>query len=98
MVVKQVVLSRLTGQSGADELDWDALYVDQLPRVYNYFRFRLGRGADIEELTSRTFEKAWRGRASYKRDRAGFSTWLFAIATHSNRVLTWHQINPGAAE
>ena len=62
------------------ELDWDALYADQAPRVYNYFRFRLGGGADVEDLTSRTFEKAWRSRARYRRDLAGFSTWLFKIA------------------
>jgi RNA polymerase sigma-70 factor (ECF subfamily) len=61
------------------ELDWDALYADQAPRVYNYFRFRLS-GADVEDLTSRTFEKAWRSRARYRRDLAGFSTWLFKIA------------------
>ncbi|HWG30314.1 MAG TPA: sigma factor [Steroidobacteraceae bacterium] len=61
------------------ELDWDALYADQAPRVYNYFRFRLA-GADVEDLTSRTFERAWRARARYRRDLAGFSTWLFKIA------------------
>ena len=49
------------------------------PRVYNYFRFRLA-GADVEDLTSRTFERAWRARARYRRDLAGFSTWLFKIA------------------
>jgi len=34
----------------------------------------------IEELTGRTFERAWRSRAHYRRDLAGFSTWLFKIA------------------
>jgi hypothetical protein len=43
----------------AEELDWDALYSDQLPRIYNYFRFRVGAYADAEDLTARTFEKAW---------------------------------------
>src|SRR6185295_6254022 len=62
------------------ELDWDALYAEQLPRVLNYFRFRLGRHSDAEELTSRTFEKAWRARQRYRKDLAGFSTWLFKIA------------------
>lgn len=62
------------------EVDWDAVYVEQLPRVYNYFRFRLGRHIDVEDLTSRTFEKAWRARSQYRRDLAGFSTWLFGIA------------------
>lgn len=64
----------------AGELDWDAVYADQLPRVYNYFRFRLGLEADVEDLTARTFEKAWRSRAAYRSDLAGFSTWLFKIA------------------
>jgi len=62
------------------EVDWDAVYADQAPRVYNYFRFRLGREADVEDLTARTFERAWRSRATYNRDLAGFSTWLFKIA------------------
>ncbi len=63
-----------------DELDWDALYADLAPRVYNYFRYRMGTTADVEELTSRTFERAWRSRAHYRHDLAGFSTWLFKIA------------------
>src|SRR5271170_4516217 len=68
--------------------DWNAVYADQLPRIYNYFRFRVGRSHDVEELTARTFEKAWRARAKYRRDLAGFSTWLFAIARN---VATDHQ-------
>jgi RNA polymerase sigma-70 factor (ECF subfamily) len=62
------------------ELNWDALYAREAPRIYNYFRFRLGREADVEELTARTFEYAWRSRARYRRDLAGFATWLFKIA------------------
>jgi RNA polymerase sigma-70 factor, ECF subfamily len=61
-------------------IDWDRIYVDHAPRVYNYFRFRLGSHIDVEELTSHTFEKAWRARAQYRRDLAGVSTWLFKIA------------------
>lgn len=64
----------------AKELDWDALYADQLPRIYNYFRFRVGTDADAEDLTARTFERAWRARERYRQDLAGFSTWLFTIA------------------
>jgi RNA polymerase sigma-70 factor (ECF subfamily) len=62
------------------EVDWDAAYAEQLPRVYNFFRYRLGNSADVEDLTSRTFEKAWRARHRYRRDVAGFSTWLLSIA------------------
>jgi RNA polymerase sigma-70 factor (ECF subfamily) len=66
--------------SGAAEPDWGALYKDQLPRIYNYFRYRFGTGADAEDLTARTFEKAWRARRRYRRDLAGFATWLLRIA------------------
>ena len=62
------------------EADWDALYADHLPRIYNYFRFRLAADADVEDLTARMFEKAWSARGRYQRDVAAFSTWLYRIA------------------
>jgi RNA polymerase sigma-70 factor (ECF subfamily) len=61
-------------------IDWDQIYVEHAPRVYNYFRFRVGNRADVEDLTSRTFEKAWRSRTRYRHDLAAISTWLFKIA------------------
>src|SRR5262245_26547771 len=64
----------------ATDADWDALFTEQLPRVYNFFRYRVGIGADAEDLTSITFEKAWRARAQYRRNLAGFATWLLSIA------------------
>lgn len=71
---------RMDGLESAREIDWDRVYADQLPRVYNFFRFRVANRSDVEDLTSRTFEKAWQARARYRRDLAGFSTWLFTIA------------------
>jgi len=62
------------------EANWDALYAEHLPRIYNYFRFRLAAEADIEDLTARVFEKAWSARGRYRRDLAAFSTWLYRIA------------------
>ena len=64
----------------AGEADWDALYASEMPRVYNFFRYRVTDEALAEDLTSTTFEKAWRGRDQYRSDLAGFSTWLFSIA------------------
>jgi RNA polymerase sigma-70 factor (ECF subfamily) len=67
--------------AGHAPIDWNKVYTEELPRVYNYFRFRIGRQqSDIEDLTARTFEKAWKARDRYRRDLAGFSTWLFEIA------------------
>jgi RNA polymerase sigma-70 factor (ECF subfamily) len=64
----------------AREADWDALYAEQLPRVYNFFRYRVGDGPVAEDLTSTTFEKAWRARHRYRRDLGAFTTWLLTIA------------------
>ncbi|MGC3982998.1 MAG: sigma-70 family RNA polymerase sigma factor [Steroidobacteraceae bacterium] len=61
-------------------VDWDAVYAEQLPRVYNFLRYRVGTQADIEDLTARTFEKAWSARSRYRSDLAGFATWLLSIA------------------
>ena len=62
------------------EADWETLYRQELPRIYNFFRYRLGNDAVAEDLTSITFEKAWRSRHQHRHDLAAFSTWLFAIA------------------
>lgn len=52
----------------AEEIDWEATYRENLPRVYNFFRYRLGDRALAEDLTAATFEKAWRGRSRFRRD------------------------------
>jgi len=80
MTVEEATPDGLTERSVPRDLDWNSVYKDQLPRLYNYFRFRTGREADVEELTARTFEKAWKARDRYRRDLSGFSTWLFGIA------------------
>src|SRR5690348_18312149 len=79
MALVQVLPRRLASWI-ATEPDWDQVYAEQLPRVLNFFRYRLGHAADAEDLTARTFEKAWRARHRYRRDVAGFSTWLLTIA------------------
>ena len=79
MAIEQVLPRRLARWVAA-EPDWDHVYAEELPRVYNFFRYRLGNTADAEDLTARTFEKAWRSRHRYRRDLAGFDTWLLTIA------------------
>jgi RNA polymerase sigma-70 factor (ECF subfamily) len=67
-------------ESPPDRRDWDALYTAWLPRVYNFFRYRVGDDPLAEDLTATTFIKAWRSRADYDPARGAISTWLFAIA------------------
>ena len=59
---------------------WDGVFAEQLPRVYNFFRYRVGPGPVAEDLTAATFEKAWAARGRYRPDRAAFGTWIFAVA------------------
>lgn len=67
-------------RSPATDEDFEHLYRTELPKVYNFFRFRVGDGPMAEDLTAETFEKAWRKRHRYRQDLASFSTWLFTIA------------------
>jgi len=64
----------------AEEVDWEAVYQEEMPRIYNFFRYRLGDDPVAEDLTATTFERAWRARQRYRRDLGAFSAWLFAIA------------------
>ncbi len=80
MAIEGELPNRLFMSVAAADPDWDTVYAEQLPRVFNFFRYRLGNAAHAEDLTSRTFEKAWSARARYRRDLAGFSTWLLSIA------------------
>ena len=79
MTFEQVLPLRLARWVTA-EPDWDQVYAEELPRVLNFFRYRLGNTADAEDLAARTFEKAWRARDRYRHDVAGFATWLLTIA------------------
>lgn len=86
-----------------DALDWDAVYREELPRVYNFHRYRVFDQATAEDLTSVTFEKAWRARDRYRKDRAAVSTWLLSIARnvaidHFRRVKSRPEVPLGDQE
>ena len=71
---------KFLSRAAATEANFEELYRAELPRVYNFFRYRVGDNQHAEDLTSETFEKAWRHRERYRYDLAAFSTWLFTIA------------------
>lgn len=78
--------------------DWRAIYETQLPKVYNFFRYRLGIDDDAtaQDLTASTFEKAWRARKQYQHNLAAFSTWLFTIARNTAADYFRQHQNPAA--
>ncbi|MFN8371976.1 MAG: sigma-70 family RNA polymerase sigma factor [Anaerolineae bacterium] len=66
-----------------ETVDWEAVYWQQTPRIYNFFRYRLnGDNHAAQDLTSITLEKAWRFRQQYRSDLGAFEAWLFTIARH----------------
>lgn len=74
-----------------DGVDWEAVYAEYLPRVYNYFRYLVGVQAVAEDLTATVFEKAWRRRNRYRSDVGAFSTWLFTVAKNVARDYFRHR-------
>jgi RNA polymerase sigma-70 factor, ECF subfamily len=53
---------------------------DLIRRVYAYAAYRLGHGADAEDVTSDTFERALRYRSSYDPRKGEPVAWLLGIA------------------
>ena len=54
-------------------------------RVYAYVAYAIGDGAEAEDVTSETFERALRYRSSYDPSRGEPIAWLIGIARHCIR-------------
>jgi len=54
---------------------------EAIRRVYAYAAYRLGPGADAEDVTSETIERALRYRKTYDHKRGTPAAWLIGIAT-----------------
>ena len=61
-------------------VDWNVVYESELPRIYNYFLYKICNRELAEDLTETTFERAWTTRSKYNSIIASPSTWLFGIA------------------
>lgn len=61
-------------------VDWNAVYESELPRVYNYFLYKVCNRELAEDLSAATFERAWAARSKYNLLVASPATWLFGIA------------------
>lgn len=60
--------------------DWEAVYDALMPRLYNFFRYRVGDNVVAQDLTSSTLMRVWRSRDSYRADLGAFEAWVFTIA------------------
>jgi len=76
----------LAGPVGLGEEAFAHLYRQNLGRVFNYVRYRLGP-EDAEDITADIFTRAWAARHGYNPQRGAPTTWLWAIAR--NAVTDW---------
>ncbi|HET7009182.1 MAG TPA: sigma-70 family RNA polymerase sigma factor [Anaerolineales bacterium] len=67
-------------EENSHALDWEAAYLELLPKVFRFLWFRVGERQLAEDLASTTFEKAWRKRQTFRGDLTSFSKWVFVIA------------------
>lgn len=74
------LLEHLRRGSERQQPNWEAVFREQYPRLYNFFRFRTGCDDMAEEYTAEVFERAWRDRERYSHDLGQFEAWLFGIA------------------
>lgn len=71
----------MTDQANTENgVDWETVYWELTPRLYNFLRYRTGEGEAAQDLTARTLLRAWRYRERYSRDLGAFEAWLFSIA------------------
>lgn len=60
-----------------------SLYDAYLDRVYRYVYFRTHHKETAEDLTATVFVKALEKLSSFDGEKAGFATWLYAIARNT---------------
>ncbi|NLX36111.1 MAG: sigma-70 family RNA polymerase sigma factor [Chloroflexi bacterium] len=73
----------------ADPAAFGAIYEHYVDRIYSYIYHRVGNAHDAEDLTSRTFFRAFAHLDEYQDKGFAFSAWLYRIA--HNLVANWYR-------
>lgn len=81
--------SGLIARAKSDREAFGELYERYAERIHRYIYYRTGSEVDAEDLTARTFMKAWEHIGSYDDRGLPFSAWLYRIA--HNLVANWHR-------
>lgn len=81
--------ARLVDDAKQDPDQFGVLYNRYADKVYAYVYNRVGNAQDSEDLTARTFYKAFLRLDTYEDRGFPFSAWLFRIA--HNLVANWHR-------
>jgi RNA polymerase sigma-70 factor (ECF subfamily) len=81
--------SLLVKRAQEDAVAFATLYEMHVDRIYNYIYQRTGNRLDAEDLTARTFVKAFAHLEDYVFRGVPFSAWLYRIA--HNAVANWYR-------
>jgi len=63
--------------------DFERMYEDYFPKIYNFIFYRLLHKQDTEDLVSEIFLKVARNIFSFNAQKASFNTWIFTIARNT---------------
>lgn len=81
--------SALIERAKVDQDAFGQLYERYSQRIYQYIYYRTSSDADAEDLTAKTFMRAWQHMPNYDDRGVPFSAWLYRIA--HNLVANWHR-------
>lgn len=81
--------SALIERAKDDEDAFGQLYERYSQRIYQYIYYRTSSEPDAEDLTAKTFMRAWQHISAYDDRGVPFSAWLYRIA--HNLVANWHR-------
>ena len=79
----------LVEQAKTDPDAFAVLYRSYVGRIYGFAYKRSGSKDIAEEVTSATFERAWRALAGFEWRGGGFEPWLYRIAYRE--LLEWYR-------
>lgn len=65
---------------GRDANAFGSLYDMHVDRVYRNIYYRVGNGADAEDLTQQVFLKTWQAIGGYRKTTSPFIAWLMTIS------------------
>ncbi len=66
-----------------DAQHFNELYDLHFEKIYNFIFFRTHHKETAEDLTSKTFIKAWENLEQFNGEKGSFSTWLYSIARNN---------------
>ncbi len=75
-------LTTLLRSHASEENTWRAIFDQYLPQVFHFMCYKVGNIQVAEDLTSTTFEKAWKSKENFRKKKGTVQSWLFGIAKH----------------